>query len=396
MATLLLVIIYAAFISLGLPDALLGSAWPLIRQEINAAVGAAGYISFIASACTIFSSMISGKLLTRFGVGKVTAVSVLLTAIALFGFSLAPAYWWFLILAFPLGLGAGGVDTGLNWFVAGNYEARHMNWLHAFWGVGAMLGPNIMAGRLTAGGTWRDGYEAVALLQGILVVILIAAIPLWKKVADRKALPDRQEIDVQARIAAAGQPILFYVRKPGVIFSMAAFLLYCAFENTLGLWSSSYLVEVRYLDPVLAARWTSLFYGSIMTGRLISGFLTFKLSSKTLLRSSMIVMVLGAVCFLLPVGPYGALVGIILSGLGGGPLFPTWIHLTPRRFGAEYSGRIIGIQMASSYVGITLLSPLFGLIFSRTAMGMLPVILLLYAAGMTVVAEMVEPRLVRR
>ncbi|AEC02864.1 MFS transporter [Parasphaerochaeta coccoides] len=394
MATLLLVIIYASFISLGLPDALLGSTWPVIRVDIAASVGAAGYISFIASACTILSSIASGRILARFGVGKVTVFSVFLTAIALYGFSKAPAYWWFLILAFPLGLGAGGVDTGLNWFIAGNYEARHMNWLHAFWGVGALLGPNIMAGNLTAGGTWRNGYGTVALLQSILVIILTGAIPLWKIVADRKALPDRQKVEEQARIAS-GQPMLFYVKRPGVLLSMGAFLLYCAFETTLGLWSSSYLVETRSLTPVLAARWTSLFYGSIMAGRLISGFLTFTLSSRVIFRSGMALMVAGSLCFLLPVGPYGALAGIILAGLGGGPLLPTWIHLTPRRFGTQYSGRIIGIQMASSYVGISLLSPLFGLIFSKTAMDLLPVVLLSYAVGMSVLAEAVEKRLAR-
>lgn len=346
MPMLFLGIIYLAFISLGLPDSMLGAAWPAMHVAFQAPVGQAGSISLVIAAGTVASSLLSSRVVKRYGTGKVVFASVLLTAIALLGISFAPGIAWLYVLAIPLGLGAGAVDAGLNGYVARHYAARHMNWLHCFWGVGATLGPIIMGFFLSGGNYWQGGYRTVAGLQFLLVLLLFFSLPLWRENGSAEA----------ARAAAETKTNIF--RLPGVKWTLVAFFLYCSLEITAGLWCASFLVTMRGLSPANAAQWTSLFYGGITFGRLVSGFLTLRLKSKQLIRLGLCCILLGCGVLLLP-GTEAAL-GMGLIGLGCAPIYPALLHETPARFGEENSQRLMGIQMASAYVGSTLMPALMG------------------------------------
>ena len=378
MATLLLLVIYLAFISLGLPDSMLGAAWPLMQNEMGLPLEGAGLVSMIVTAGTIVSSLLTGMLIRKMGTARLTSLSVLTTALALLGYSFSSDYLWLCLMAVPLGLGAGAVDTALNDFVARNFSSRHMSWLHAFWGVGATAGPLLMAWMIGATGRWQSGYRLVSFVQFGLVAILLLSLPLWKKT-------DRAAVEEQG--AKRGNGSIW--KLPGIGANLAAFFAYCALELTAGLWFASYLVGVRGVKAETATAWAASYYFGIMLGRMVNGFLTMKFSSKTLIRAGQALILLGIVMLFLP-GNAFSLVGLVLVGMGCAPIFPSMLHETPRRFGEENSSRLMGIQMAAAYVGLTVAPPLVGVIAGRLSLGVFPYALLVLLALMVLGSERVN------
>ena len=378
MISLLLAIIYLAFIGLGLPDSLLGSAWPTIRLEMGIPVSYAGIVSMIIAIGTIISSLLSSRVIQKFGPGLVTAVSVGLTAVALFGFSISNTFILLCLWAVPYGLGAGAVDAALNNYVAVHYSSRHMSWLHAFWGLGVTVSPYIMSACLTGGLGWQVGYQRVSIVQIILTAILFAALPLWKRSENSK--------DVKG---AANIPLTKAVKIRGVPFVLIAFFCYCALEATAGLWASSYLVEARGIHAETAAQFTAFFYIGETAGRIVNGFIADRFGDKNLIRAGIIVMMIGAVMVLLPVNTI-SLIGLIVIGLGAAPVYPCIIHATPNNFGKENSQALVGIQMASAYTGTTLMPPLFGLIAQYVCVSLYPWYLLVSAVLMLCTTELLN------
>ena len=378
MVHLLLAVIYLAFVSLGLPDSLLGSAWPSISAELGAPVSWAGIISMIISLGTVVSSLQSDRLTRRLGAGRVTAFSVLLTALALLGFSFSRSFAALCLLAIPYGLGAGSVDAALNNYVALHFASRHMSWLHCMWGVGASIGPYIMEYALTGGQGWNAGYRYIAILQFALTAILLLSLPLWKRRAGAEGAAE-----------SAGKPLSLreIARIPGARAVMAAFFCYCALEQTTGLWASSYLALNRGLDAETAAGFGSLFFIGITVGRALGGFLTLRFSDAQMVRIGQGCIFLGIAALLLPFGEGPALAGLVLVGLGCAPVYPSIIHATPEHFGAERSQAMIGVQMASAYVGTCLMPPLFGLIANHIDIALFPVFLLVVLAAMVFAHE---------
>lgn len=387
MYSLLLVIIYLAFISLGLPDSLLGSAWPVMSTELAVPVSYAGVISMIISAGTVVSGLSSDRLTRKFGAGWVTAVSVFLTAAALFGFSVSDSFWLLCVLAVPYGLGAGAIDAALNNYVALHYASRHMSWLHCFWGIGTMVSPYIMGACLTRGIGWHSGYRIVSFLQIGLTIILFLSLPLWKK---RKTQAHGEEAEDSGRALR----IRDAVRIPGVKLVLIVFFSYCAMEATTGLWASSYLVSWRHVGAETAARFASLFYMGITFGRFVSGFISERLGDRRLIRLGGGIMLLGIAMVALPTASsVPALAGLVVIGLGCAPVYPSIIHATPANFGKENSQAIIGIQMACAYVGTTFMPPLFGLIAQHINIALYPAYLLIFAVSMLVLSERMNRRL---
>ncbi|MFC5192063.1 MFS transporter [Algoriphagus aquatilis] len=359
--TLLLIVIYLAFISLGLPDSLLGSAWPAMYEGLRVPVDYAGLISMIVAAGTVVSSLFSGKVISRFGVPIVTTFSVLLTALALMGFSLSGQFIYLCLLAIPLGLGAGSVDSALNNYVALHFEARHMNWLHSFWGVGAAIGPIIMAGHFAKGNSWSSGYGTVAWIQLGLVVILVLSLPLWAKNKESE----------QAEEPSKSEGFFSLIgRVEGLKQALLVFFLYCTIEATFGLWGASFLVFERGFEVDQAARLTSIYYLGITVGRFLSGFLTAHFTNRQLVYLGQGVIGIGLIFLFLPTS-YTLIVGFLFVGLGCAPIFPSLLHETPVNFGAKNSQTIMGMQMASAYVGITLMPFLFGKLAYFTGHGFL-------------------------
>lgn len=364
MVHLLLVIIYLSFISLGLPDGLLGAAWPTVYQELSVPVSYAGIIAMIISAGTIISSLMSDRLTYKLGTGKVTAISVMMTAAALLGFSTCNAFWMLCLWAIPYGLGAGSVDASLNNYVALHYESRHMSWLHCMWGVGAAVGPYIMGYVLSVGKHWTLGYRGVGIIQIVLTVILFLSLPLWKERKDSNAV--QQETNAKPLT-------LFQIFKiPGAKEVMITFFCYCALEQTTALWASSYLTLHKGVPTETAATFASIFFIGITAGRLLNGFLTIKFNDRQLIRGGEFIIFTGIVAMLLPVGKTVSLIGFILIGLGCAPIYPCIIHSTPENFGEDRSQALIGVQMASAYIGIFLMPPLFGLIANHIHVALLP------------------------
>ena len=381
MVQLLLIIIYIAFISLGLPDSLLGSAWPTMYQEFSVPVSYAGGISMIIAMGTIISSLQSDRLTRRFGTGKVTAVSVLMTAAALFGFSVSHSYAALCLWAVPYGLGAGSVDASLNNYVALHYASRHMSWLHCMWGVGASLGPYIMGYALTGGQGWNMGYRYIAILQIALTALLVFSLPLWKKQGSNDTGQTNGE--TTAKPLSIGQ----IIKIPGAKEVMITFFCYCALEQTAGLWASSYLVLRRGLSAETAAGFASLFFMGITVGRALSGFLTIKLNDTQMIRLGQGFILSGIVFLLLPFGSISSLTGLILVGLGCAPVYPSIIHSTPEHFGADKSQAMIGVQMASAYVGTCFMPPIFGFIANHFSASLFPFYLLAILVLMAVMHE---------
>lgn len=381
MLTILLVIIYIAFISLGLPDAILGSAWPMIYQDLNVPISSAGVFTMIVSGGTIVSSFFSGKLIRRFGTGKVTTFSVFLTAAALLGIYFSPSFFWICLLGIPMGLGAGAVDSALNNFVALHYEAKHMNWLHCFWGIGATAGPFIMSMYLLKENGWRMGYATIGIIQVVLVVCLIGSLPLWTKF-EASAMEEEEiktDINMKDLLKIKGA-------KPAFI----AFFCYCGVELTIGLWASSYLVVSKGLSAEKAAKWGSLFYLGITVGRFLAGFLAIYFDNKKMIRVGQVICICGTILLFMPFSNSFQLAGLILIGLGCAPIYPAMLHETPNRFGKEISQGIMGIQMATAYVGSTFMPPLFGVLAKATTFKILPYFSLILVLVMLVTSERVS------
>ena len=365
MVHLLLAIIYLSFISLGLPDALLGAAWPTMCVEFDVPVSYAGIISLIISAGTIISSLMSDRMTLRFGTAKVTAFSVAMTAFALFGFSVSNQYWMLLLWAIPYGLGAGSVDASINNYVALHYASSHMSWLHCMWGVGASIGPYIMGYALAGSQGWNMGYRYIALLQVVLAAVLFISVPIWKT---RNAGEGKEN---SANTAALGLREIFAIA--GAREVMLAFFCYCALEGTAMLWSATYLVRHLKMDEETAASLASMFFLGITGGRALSGFLTYRFSDANMIRIGQAIIAAGAVAMVLPMGEMGAILGLLMVGLGCAPIYPSIIHSTPDHFGAENSQAIIGVQMASAYLGTLIAPPVFGLIANHISASLMPV-----------------------
>lgn len=383
MASLLLAIIYLAFISLGLPDSLLGSAWPSMYQELEASVSWAGIISMIISGSTIVSSLFSGKVIGKLGTAKVMVLSTAMTALALMGFSMSRKFFHLCLWAVPYGLGAGSVDAALNNYVALHYRSRHMSWLHCFWGLGATMGPYIMGWCLTRGLSWNTGYQIVGIIQIVLTTALFASLPLWK------GQPDTAQ---QGKGARHEMTIRDTVGLPGAKALLVAFFCYSALEATAGMWASSYMVLARGISEKTAAKWASLFYMGITLGRLASGFITERLGDRSMVRLGQILAGAGVVCLLIPGGSQFLTAGLLLTGIGCAPIYPCLLHSTPGFFGAENSQSIMGILMAFAYVGSTFMPPLFGVIGEQVSIQLYPVCLLFFVALMALMSEQVNRR----
>lgn len=379
MFSLLLALIYVSFISLGLPDSLLGSAWPQMQESLGVSLSLGGVISFLITASTILSSLMSHRVIQRFGTGGVTMCSVAMTALALLGFSLSNSFFALCLWAIPYGLGAGSVDAALNNFVALHCKAKHMSWLHCFWGIGATGGPYIMGLCLSRGMGWQAGYRTISFLQMALTLILLLSLPLWKK----------QELPLSGGETVRPQTPQWrkLLKRPGVKAALTAFFFYSALELTTGLWGSSYMVAIRGISPETAAKWISLFYLGITAGRFFSGFLTLRFSDDAMVRLGEGTAIVGILLILLPLHNLFLCVGLILTGLGCAPIYPSLLHATPQRFGKSLSQSLMGTQMAISYLGSTTMPPVSGFLSEKISMGLYPVLLLVFALCMTILTE---------
>ena len=352
MVTLLIGIIYLAFVSLGLPDSLLGSAWPVMQVQLGVPISYAGIVTITVSAGTVISSVLSNFATKKLGSGVVTVVSTAMTAVALLGFSFANKFWQLIVWAVPFGLGAGGVDAALNNYVALHYSSKHMNWLHACWGVGALISPFVMGECLKTQFGWEGGYRAVSFVQMAIALLILLSLPLWKKTAAEEKRSNVRTVDA--------------LKVKGILPLLVMFLAYCALEQTAMLWASSYLVKVRNVDETTAATFGSLFFIGITFGRFACGFVSNKLGDNKLIVLGACVIAVGIVCIILPiVSPILCYVGLVLTGLGCAPIYPAIIHSTPSNFGEQNSQAIIGVQMAFAYTGSALMPPLFGLLSTK-------------------------------
>lgn len=390
MTQLLLAIIYLAFISLGLPDSLLGSAWPTMYIQFDVPISYAGIISMIISAGTIISSLQSDRLTKKLGTGKVTAISVAATAVALFGFSFSHSFWALCLWAIPYGLGAGSVDASLNNYVALHYESRHMSWLHCMWGVGATAGPYIMGIALSMGQGWNMGYRYIGIIQVILTSVLIFSLPLWKGRTEETEVEE-----LQTDPAENGKKVLSVreiLKISGAREVMLCFFCYCALEQTAGLWASSYLSLHKGIPAETAAAFASLFFIGITVGRAISGFVTMKLNDIQMIRLGQGIIVAGIAAMILPGSNILAMAGLVLIGLGCAPIYPCVIHSTPAHFGADKSQAIIGVQMAFAYIGTMLMPPLFGMIARGISVALLPFYLFAILVVMIIMHELLTKK----
>lgn len=376
MYSLLLVLIYIAFISLGLPDLLLGSGWPVMHAAFGVPVSSMGAVTMIISGATIVSSLLSDRLTHRFGTGGVTVASVFLTVLGLFGFSVSSRFWMLLVFAVPYGLGAGAIDAALNNYVVLHYKARHMSWLHCFWGVGTIASPFVMSYALTHL-TWQSGYRIVAVLQ-LGIAVLLLTLPVWKKQPHAAEETEPQHVGVRGAL-----------KIPGVPYLLLGFLAYCAAESTAMQWASTYFAAVRWLSAERSAGLAALFYIGITAGRFLSGFVTDRLGDRNMIRLGAGILLCGAAVLAVPgASPNAAVAAFLVIGFGCAPVYPCIIHSTPGNFGAENSGAIIGIQMAGAYVGSTFAPPLFGLLGNAVGFSILPVYLLGFAVLMISMTEL--------
>ena len=377
MFSFLLFIIYLVFISLGLPDTAFGSAWPSIYPDFEVPVSYASILTIIVPICTIISSLNSDKLTRKFGTGKVTLVSVLLSAIGLLGYSICSEFWMLCIFAIPYGLGAGGIDSSINNYAANNYSSKHMNWLHAMWGIGATIGPILMGYTLSNGKTWNDGYLLLGIIQSILVLFLFFTLPLWKK---------GKSSDTEG-IQGEALTIKQTLMVKGALTLLLCFFCYSAVEQTIMLWCGSYLVLHLNISEEIAASFSSLFVVGMTIGRIISGFISIKLNEKKMIRLGSIFIIIGLILMILDLGNIVSFVGICLLGLGCAPIYPSIVHSIPVYFGKDKSQAIIGVQMAFAYLGIVLMPSLFGIIVEFVGIYFLSIYLLIFAILMIVLHE---------
>ena len=378
MFQILLAIIYLAFISLGLPDSMLGAAWPEMYVEFGVPLSCAGILSALIAAGTIVSSLQSDRLTLKLGTGKVTAISVAMTATALFGFSITHNFWLLCLWAIPYGLGGGSVDASLNNYVALHYKSRHMSWLHCMWGVGAATGPYIMGYALTSGRGWNNGYRIISLMQIVLTVILFLSLPLWKK---------RSNIIEETGEKRKPMSLKDVLKIKGAREVLICFFCYCAIEQTAGLWASSYLSLYKGVPVETAASFGAMFFIGITAGRAISGFLTIKLTDIKMIRLGQALILVGIVIMFLPLNAYASLAGLIMIGLGCAPIYPCVIHSTPAHFGEDKSQAVIGVQMAFAYTGTLCMPPLFGVIANTITVALLPVYLIILLILMVIMHE---------
>lgn len=380
MALLFLGIIYVTFISLGLPDSLLGVGWPEMYGELGVPQSYAGFLSMTISLGTIVASFFSGKWIRYAGTGKVTAFSVLGTAVALFGFYLAPSFLWLIVAALPLGLGAGAVDVGLNDYVARHYRAHHMNWLHSFWGIGALASPLIMGQILANQQSWRIGYRLVSVIQFVVFLLLVVTLPMWRRRETRQAM-------TQIPVEIKETKFINMIRLKKVRYALYAFFFYIGVEATMGLWASSYLIQVKGINPAKAAMAVAGFFGFITLGRFLSGFMSMLLTNRQLIVLGQGLIMVGSV--LLWQGTrYPLLVaGVCFIGFGCAPIYPAMLHETPTRFGQMLAQQIMGIQMAIAYTGAIALPPLFGFLVPQVGIAVLPLFLMSYTVIMIVASE---------
>lgn len=380
MASLLLAIIYLAFISLGLPDSVLGSAWPIMVVDLNAEISYMGYVSIIITVGTIVSSVFSTKLINKIGTGWVTAISVSLTAIGLLGFGLSKNFIMICVMALPYGLGAGAIDAALNNYVAVHYSSRHMSWLHCCWGLGASIGPYVMGLALKLNKGWRGGYGGLAIIQGVLAIITFATIFLWKK---------RENSLTEETANNSSFKEIF--KTKGVIFALITFFCYCAFETTAGLWATTYLVEQFNTPKETATLFASLFYLGLTFGRFLSGFIADKLGDKKMIRIGSIFIAIGLTLIALPIkSNICSLIGLITVGVGGAPVYPCLMHTTPIHFGKEKSQTIMGMQTASAYLGSTVAPPIFGFVVQYISAYLFGYFMLIFVVLMILCTELLN------
>lgn len=364
---MLLFIIYLAFISLGLPDSLLGSAWPTIYRQFNVPVSYMGFVSMIISFCTIISALMSDRLTKKLGTGKITALSTALTAVGLFGFSFSSQYWMLCLWALPYGLGAGSIDAALNNFVALHFKSRHMSWLHCMWGIGASFGPYVMSYCITKHDSWNMGYATIGIIQSVLTFVIIISLPLWNKRSEEDGTDDGAKSSNRKALS-----IKEILAIPGAKEILITFFCYCAVEQTAGQWAASYLTIFKDVPAATAASFASLFYIGITVGRAISGFLTIRFNDTQMIHIGQGIIALGIILLFLPLGDIVSLAGLIIIGLGCAPIYPCVIHSTPSLFGADKSQAVIGVQMAAAYIGTTLMPPLFGLLANHISFALFP------------------------
>lgn len=371
MATLLLIVIYICFVGLGIPDSLFGPAWPVMSTEFGLPVSVAGFMTPYFCIFTVISSLFSDKLINRFGTGKVTAVSTLLTAVGLFGYSFSPSIWWIMIFAIPLGIGAGAVDAGLNNYVALHYKASHISYLHCFYGVGVTVSPVFMSLALSGGGDWHNGYLYAGIAQLCIAVMAILAVPLWGKVA-RAGKQTASVGESEPTDTPRSLPLREQARDAGIRWVWLIFAVAVALEVLVGNWGSTFLVQEKGMDPAFAAAMTALYYFGLAAGRFFSGLLSRKLTAWQIIALSLAVWPLSVVFFLLPLPPVVSGLGLLFAGLGMGPLYPNFVYLTPRNFGRDVSQSVMGSQSASAYLGLMVVPPLFGLLVGRFSVALYP------------------------
>lgn len=380
---ILLVIIYLAFVSLGLPDSILGVAIPSIREEMMLGLSLSGIISTVVIAGSVVSSFLSDFVIKRVGTGKIVFLSCLVTGLTLLGFSLAPSYIWLILLALPLGLGGGTVDACLNNYVALHFKAHHMNWLHSFWGVGATIGPIIMSWNLI-NTSWREGYRSISTIQLFLAAILFLCIPIWSKHRSYTKSPKDSD---ESHISSNNDNI-FKIKN--IKYALMSMILYCSIEHAAGLWGSSYLVETKQFPLDLAAQYVSMYYLGITLGRFLSGFISFKFTNIKLIRGGIIISLVGALLLVLPLPNVVIGGSLVLIGFGLAPIFPGMLHETPVRFGKELSQKIIGVQMAFAYIGSALVPVLLSLIYQTIDIKFFPISLLVLTIGMLFSSEILN------
>lgn len=359
-----LILIYLAFISLGLPDSLLGTTWPLMRMDLNVSIEYAGIISFIISGGTIISSLLSHRLIKKFGTGNITVVSVFLTAFALLGFYFSNQFYFLVILAIPLGIGAGAIDAGLNKFVAENYEAKHMNWLHSFWGVGAIIGPLLISFFINKSGGWRLGYLVISIIQFALAFLLIFSLPKWYK--KENGDKEKSELIEDEHVK---------IKKSLLVSVLASYFIYMLIESAIILWGATYLVEVSAFTESLAALSISLYFVGITVGRMLSGFLSIRISNNNLIKIGVLTIILGVLLLFIPINII-SIIGIVVIGFGLAPIYPALLHQTPVYFGKNNAQKMMGRQMAFAYISSSFMPPILGVVLSRTSFSLLPIILL--------------------
>ena len=391
MTVFVLSVIYLTFISLGLPDSILGVSLPVMQQEWGIPLSYGGAVSMTVVGCTIISSFSGSFIIKKIGTGKVTFFSCLMTAFSLYGFSVSSSFLWLILLAVPLGLGGGAVDAALNNYAALHFKAHHMNWLHSFWGVGATFGPVLMSYFIASSASWQFGYRAVSLIQIVMAAIIFLSLPFWEKNSREKGLlptrilsekkggeaptincfdDDREKYSVTGKKTDRGKACLFKIK--GVKYAFLTFLLYCTVEHSVGLWGSSYLVKTRNVLPEEGAFWMAFYYGGITAGRMLSGFLSFVFNNRQMIRGGLVTAVAGTLFLFFPFPVFITGGSFVLIGLGLSPVFPAMLHETPARFGKERSQDIIGFQMGFGYSGSAFLPLLLGVLLQHAGMSVFP------------------------